>query len=432
LNITRTHKFFDTLLLALLVLSGGGLLFVYFKKPASAALCILSLFVCMFFGGKLKKGLFNAGIFTFFTFSSIILFTYFASPFPQELIKYGFYLLNGLTCVLIYIHISNNRDLTYFYDRIRFVLRLILYISLANFIFGILVGYGALKGLPWLEGEYHEVQHFNYLFFYVAEKHKYTVFGLDFVRNQGWFWEPGVNQVFLNILLYLEGFVFKRRGKWTILLIVFAIITTFSTSGLIIMSILLLSMYINSIFRYIIKGNPVIIIALSLLFIIPSYYIVQKVVIPNIINKTAGDQESSFQKRVFDLVQCPCIAADYPLTGVGLDKIAFSEFRQEYLMTDNCKAFSDYLEDLTGFEFRATESEKGSSNSITGLMAKMGFLFSFILLFFLFRQNLFKIKKGIFMFIILVSVSFEPLLLRPFFLILIISGMFSFFNKFTK
>ena len=62
-------------------------------------------------------------------------------------------------------------------------------------------------------------------------------------------------------------------------------------------------------------------------FLIPTYYIVQKVVIPNIINKTAGDKESSFQKRVFDLVQCPCIAADHPFTGVGLDKEAFHDFR---------------------------------------------------------------------------------------------------------
>ena len=432
MKITRTYKFFDTLLITLLVLSGGGLLFVYFKKPASVALCILSLFICIFFGRKLNKGLFNTGILSLVTFSSIILFTYAVSPFNQEFIKYVFYLLNGLSCVLIYIHISNNRNLTYFYERMRVVLRIILYFSLANFLFGFFLGYGFLKALPWWNGEYHEVQHFNYLFFYESIKHKYTVFGLDFVRNQGWFWEPGVNQVYLNLLLYLEGFVFKNRVRWIIPIIVFAIITTFSTSGLIIMSLLLLSMYVNSIIKYIVKGNPVIIILFSLFFILPSYYIVQKVVVPNIVDKTTGDQESSFQKRVFDLVQCPCIAADYPLTGVGLDKIAFSEFRAEYIMSDNCKALSNYLEELTGFEFKATQSNKGSSNSITGLMAKIGFIFSFILIFFFFRQNLFYIRKGIFTLVILVSVSFEPLLLRPFFLILIISGMFSFFNKFTK
>ena len=101
-------------------------------------------------------------------------------------------------------------------------------------------------------------------------------------------------------------------------------------------------------------------------------------------------------------------------------------------MTDNCKAVSNYLENLTGLKFKIQFTEKGSSNSITGLMAMIGLPFSFILLLFLFRQNLFNVKKRIFMSIIFISVFFEPLLLRPFFLILIISGMISFFNKFTK
>lgn len=432
MKITRTHKFFDTLLFTLLVFSGGGLLFVYFKKPLSATLCVFALFVCVFFGKQLKKDLFNSGILTLIAFSAIVLLTYFASPLSQKFIKYGFYLLNGLTCVLIYIHIFNNRSTNYFLKRLRLVLLCVLFISLTNFLFGILAGYGTLKALPWLKGEYYEIQHFNYLFFYDSEKHKYTVFGWDFVRNQGWFWEPGVNQVYLNILLYLECFVFKKRERWIIPLIIFAILTTFSTSGFIIMSIILLAMYLNSIFRYLIRRNPIIIIALSFCFIIPSYYIAQKIVIPNIINKTAGDQESSFQKRIFDLIQCPCIAADYPFTGVGLDKEAFHDFRSSYQMTDNCKVVSNYFEDLTGIQIQTTSTEKGSSNSITGLMAMIGLPFSFILLLFLFRQNLFNVKKGIFMSIILISVFFEPLLLRPFFLILIISGIISFFNKFTK
>lgn len=432
MKITRAHKFFDTLLLFFFVLSGGGLLFVYFKKPASAILCLLSLISCLFFGKKLRRDLFNSGLFALLAFSLIIVLIYIFSPFNQEFIKYGFYLLNGFSCVLICIHIFNNRDLDYFLKRLRFVLLCILYISLANFIFSVFLGYGWIKGLPWWIGVYHEVQHFNYLFFYDSEKHKYIVFGLDFIRNQGWFWEPGINQIYLNILLYLEGFVFKSKNRWRLVLIVLAIITTFSTSGFIIMSIILLSLYANSILKYLIQGNPVIIILLSVALLVPSYYIVEKVIIPNIINKTTGDKESSFQKRVFDLIQCPCIAADYPLTGVGLDKEAFHDFRSSYQMKNDCRALSDYLENLTGLTFKTKSTNKGSSNSIVGLMAMIGFPFSFILLGFLFFQELFTIKKGLFMSIVIISVFFEPILLRPFFMILILSGMMSFFVRFTK
>ena len=53
------------------------------------------------------------------------------------------------------------------------------------------------------------VDSFHYLFFF-DPKHECSLFGLNFVRNQGWFWEPGVHQVYLNLFLYLEGFVFKR------------------------------------------------------------------------------------------------------------------------------------------------------------------------------------------------------------------------------
>ena len=432
MKVVKTDKILDTLLFLLLVLSGGGLLFVYFKKPASAILCLLALFVCFFFGRNINKNLFYSGVFSLVTFFTIILFTYFVSPLSQSFIKYGFYLLNVVSCIIIYIHIFNNRNYSYFLNRLRIVLRWILYISLANFLFGIIVGYDSIQSLPVWVGEFHEVQHFNYLFFYDPEKHKYTIFGLDLIRNQGWFWEPGINQIYLNTLLYLEGFVFKTKKRWRIILIVVAIITTFSTSGFLIMTIILSSLYINSIVKYITKGNPIIVLALSISVLLPSYYIAREVIIPNIIYKTTGHAESSFQKRLFDLIQCPCIAADYPFTGLGLDVIAFQQFRSEYQMSDNCQGVSDYFQDLTGLELKTSSTEKGSSNSITGLMAMIGFPLSFILFLALFYQTLFTVRKPVFMSIIFISVFFEPILLRPFFMILIISGMMSFFSKFSK
>ena len=62
----------------------------------------------------------------------------------------------------------------------------------------------------------------------------------------------------------------------------------------------------------------------------------------------------------------------------------------------------------------------------------MGFPMSLFLLYCLFTQNLFTYRKGIFMTIIIISVLSEPLLLRPFYLILIVSGMIALFYKFTK
>ena len=157
------------------------------------------------------------------------------------------------------------------------------------------------------------------MFFYNLEKPTFNFFGIELVRNQGWFWEPGVNQVYLNILLYLEGFVFKR-GKWIIPLIILAIITTYSTTGIFIMMIVLIPLFIKFI-----KRNPLLYIILGLLIIYPLFRIAQT----NFEDKSS-DNVSSMNKRIFDLVQPLMIAVDHPFTGVGLDIEQFQKYRSEY------------------------------------------------------------------------------------------------------
>ena len=215
------------------------------------------------------------------------------------------------------------------------------------------------------------------------------------------------------MLLYLEGFVFKKN-RWILLLVVFTILTTYSTTGILIMFFILFFIFKSSI-----KKNPLLVF-IALLLIFPSYQIVKS----NVQDKL---DTSSFQKRYFDLVQTLSITADYPLTGIGLDLEHFTDFRTDYFLTDN---FRESFEQGTSLELKAKSIEKGSSNSVTFLMAAMGLPSSLFLLYCLFNQTLFNKKKGIFMTIIIISVFSEPLLLRPFFLILIISGMMNFFNRF--
>jgi hypothetical protein len=253
------------------------------------------------------------------------------------------------------------------------------------------------------------------MFFYDTERSSLNILGLDFVRNQGWFWEPGINQIYLNILLYLEGLVFKRN-KWVILLTIFAIFTTYSTTGIIIMMIILIFIFKSSI-----KKNPVLIF-LAISLVIPFYFIAKS----NVEEKL---ETSSFQKRYFDLIQTISIIKDYPLSGIGLDDSFFSDFRSSHFINNN---LLNSFEESTSLELKAKSTDKGSSNSITYLMVAMGIPISYFLLYCLFKQTLFPNRKRILMMIILISVFTEPLLLRPFFLILIVSGMMSFFSRFTK
>ena len=235
------------------------------------------------------------------------------------------------------------------------------------------------------------------------------------MRNQGWFWEPGINQIYLNILLYLEGFVFKKNKK-IIVLIVLAILTTYSTTGIIIMIVLLFFM-----FQKLIKKSPILML-LAFSTLIPFYYIAKT-------NVEEKIETFSFQKRYFDLIQTISIAKDYPITGIGLDDTYFIEFRSNYFIDNN---FRESFENSISLELKGKSTDKGSTNSVTFLMAAMGLPIALFLLFCLFKQQLFVQRKGLFMIIVIVSVISEPLLLRPFFLILIVSGMMSFFRRFTK
>ena len=424
MKITNTHKFFDTLLLTLLVFSGGGLLFVFNRNLFSVILLLVALFTIVFMGREIKKSIFNSSLITLSFFSFLVLINYMIFPkieimglINPNLLNYGFHLMNITSCVIIFTHFKNNRSSEYFLGRMRYILKIILYFSIINFL-----AYFFVKSqLIDLYGGYNNdlvTKTYNYLFFFHPEKNELNFFGIGLIRNQGWFWEPGVNQVYLNILLYLEGFVFKR-GRWIIPLIIFAILTTYSTTGIFIMIIVLFFIFMKSI-----KRNRLLIL-LAIILSFPLYYVAKL----NIEDKTTGEKSSSFQKRYLDLVQPLAIASDYPITGVGLDRSYFGKLRSKFQMENN---FGKIIQTYTGLERMSDSTEKGSSNSLTYLMAAMGFPIAFFIIYCLFKQTLFPYKRRIFMLIILISVLSEPLLLRPFFLILIVSGMISFFSNFTK
>ena len=412
MRLTTKHRLCDTILLLLLVFSTGGLLFVFHRNLFSIILFGTSLFSLFFMGKRIKKSVFNTSLFSLMFFCFIICLNYIYSLGNQSYIKYGFHLLNISSCVFILTHFINNRDTSYFLKRLRWVLRLILYYSICNFLFYLLVK----NNLSQITYQTDKIIHtFNYIFFYNPERSSFNILGLEFVRNQGWFWEPGINQIYLNILLYLEGFVFKRN-KWIILLTVFAIFTTYSTTGIIIMMITLIFIFKSSI-----KKNPILIFS-AISIVIPFYFIAKS----NVEEKL---EDSSFQKRYFDLIQTISITKDYPLTGIGLDDSFFSDFRSSHFINNN---LLNSFEESTSLELRAKSTDKGSSNSITYLMVAMGIPISSFLLYCLFKQTLFPNRKRVLMMIIFISVFTEPLLLRPFFLILIVSGMMSFFSRFTK
>jgi hypothetical protein len=123
------------------------------------------------------------------------------------------------------------------------------------------------------------------------------------------------------------------------------------------------------------------------------------------------------------------IALENPLTGIGLDVEQFQNMRQEFYISSSSL---NAIQEKTGVESKVNGTDKGSSNSITYLMAAMGFPTAIFVLYMFFKQQIIKEKKWLWMLIMVASVMSEPLLLRPFFLLFIVSGFTYVFYKITS
>ena len=202
MRITNTHKFFDTLLLFLLVMSGGGLLFVFQRNEMSWVLFSLAIFVLVFMGTKIKKSIFNASLFTLSVFLALILANYIAAPHVEIMrgehlnyLQYAFLFLNVTSCVLILMHLKNNRESSYFLDRIHFILKIVLYHALLSFLcYFFLKGYLIKLYGGW--GNEYIADSFYYLFFYDAENISFLYLALSLLEIKVGFGSPGYFKYF--------------------------------------------------------------------------------------------------------------------------------------------------------------------------------------------------------------------------------------------
>jgi len=376
----------------------------------------LILILSFFTQRKLKKSVINSGVLTFFTLIILVFINYLFAIDEQSIDKYIYYIIVIIVFTLAMIHFSNNRISDVFLKRLYFILKIIMIHAIINALAFIFVK----DQLVTISNLHHNCQTFNNLFFYSSLEKKFaliSVLGFDFYRNQGLFWEAGVLQVFLNIYLYLEAFVFKK-SKLLIALTILAILSTYSTTGIIILLVQLV-FYIRTEMK-----KTKVLIPFVLILSIPIYVIFST----NLKEKIIGDKEASFQKRYFDLIQPFFISLQHPLTGIGLDFNKYKEYRSEFYFSTNTL---DFLRDETGVELKVENTDEGISNSFMFLLSAMGFPTFFILMFMFFKQTIFTKNKMQIYIVIILSLMSSPVLLRPFFFIIIISGFHNIFKRIT-
>ena len=217
----------------MLVSSTGGLLFVFNRNFAFLALASIITISLFYLRIRIKQSTYYSSFLALLVIGILFAINYVFAINPQSLTKYIFFGITIFTTVLVLFYYNNQSNRDVFIDSLYFILKLILIHSLFNFF-----AYFLFKdNLLLITSEYHESLTYNYLFYYsVKAGSVINLFGLDICRNSGIFWEPGILQVYLNILFFLEISVFKRQKKLLVLIIA-AILSTYSTTGLLLLMI---------------------------------------------------------------------------------------------------------------------------------------------------------------------------------------------------
>lgn len=221
------------------------------------------------------------------------------------------------------------------------------------------------------------------------------------VRPNGFFFEPGVFQFYLNLYLYLTLFVLRNRGHS--LLALAAVISTQSTTGLLICTLLLVAALWQGFGSGRLRQKAAVL--LVALVVAPPVAFISYA---NITDKLSGESQGSSWAREYDFFTGLNVISEYPLLGIGFD-------HARYLAVSSRLSFADSLLSQQGMEDRAT------SNSLIYLTYTLGIPLATVVLVGMFRQQFFRDRFLIGILLVL-SLFSEAIVYTPFILMIVFSA----------
>ena len=388
-------------LVFLLVLSSGGILHIVFGEILSP---LFYLLLCALFV-KYNRGfhrdlLVRFGILQIIVGAFLVL-NWIIVPFYNDLWFYvKLYLrITSVNIFLMYL-LNEKEDIQ---SHLFGLMKFISWHAVFNFMLAPL--------LILISSRYENEININTVLFIFNYESLFSFGPLELFRNQSLFWEPGILQIYLNILFYLSAFVYN--SKFYRALSALLIISTFSTTGIILLVIQMLFFY----WKYFISGKSVW-QRLVILLLIP---VVISLANDNVMTKMKGDGVASFDLRTYDLLSALNLTRIFPLTGIGMDMNVYKAIQRTYLPSD--------LPDFTVDVFD-TIGERGNSNSTIMILASTGLILGVMYYITLLKQHIFLKKKVVVFVIILLGNMSEPLLLGNFFLLFVCSTFYG--QKFFK
>ncbi|MEN8676161.1 MAG: O-antigen ligase family protein [Alteriqipengyuania sp.] len=238
---------------------------------------------------------------------------------------------------------------------------------------------------------------------YVFTYHEFVDTGAIFKRPDGFFFEPGVLQIYLNAYLFIALFL-RRFSIFDVGLAALAVVATQSTTGAVILVLQVAVAY----FRWLqtaerVQKLAVVIIAPLVLLPVAGYTTY------NLAEKFYGQFSGSAEAREYDLRTGLNVVMEKPLTGIGFDYEYYFDvaeqvgYRDVELSRDNI-------------------TERSNSNGIVTLLYSIGIPLSLVFLWGTARQRLFR-PRWLFGALIFLSMTSEALFLQPFTLMVVFSGL---------
>lgn len=221
-----------------------------------------------------------------------------------------------------------------------------------------------------------------------------------FIRPNGFFWEPGVYQIYMNLYLYLAVFIF--RSKKHAVLAVLAIACIYSTTGLLIAILLLIAALLKQLSVTKVKHRIIVAVVALLMFPLILMFVTQ-----NIEEKFFGESQGSSLIRQYDMIAGLNVMANYPILGIGFDHSRYQQIVSSYFSVAESFGFNDV-------------PERSTSNGIIYLGYTLGVPLAFLIIVALWGQRIFKDRFLIGM-LLLLSMLGEALILTPFFLMFVFS-----------
>lgn len=221
------------------------------------------------------------------------------------------------------------------------------------------------------------------------------------VRPDGFFFEPGVFQIYLNLYLYLMLFVARNPRRAAIGTV--AVLTTQSTTGVLICSVLIAAAFLQHLRAG--SGRRRLAVLATALAVMPAMLYLGY---DNLQAKFFGELQGSSWARQYDLFTGLNILNQHPLLGIGFDN-------DQYTATASVLGYEDTLLDPKGLEERST------SNGLMQLFVSMGVPMGLVFLAGVMRQRIFPHRVLITVWFVL-SMFGEALVFTPFFLLVVFSA----------